>query len=702
MATRRNNSRHETLQRALPAALAFALMQAAGTSVSLAQQGVDVAPDTATQPESFTNEFAADDQTAFDPEGIEAVEDAFGDSINMSDEFFVELHVKDDDLATVLEMLSIQSQRNIITSANVSATVTANLYGVTFYEALDAILHVNGFGYIEEGNFIYVYTAEELAAILEAARVRTHSVIELNYLTAVDAAEFVSPLLSEGGQIITNGRPEAFTLPGDTPVGANDYALGSRLVIHDYEENISEIRTLILEIDTRPAQVLVEATVLQASLNEANAFGIDFSLVSDINITDFINEGGPLGAAAGLLTGEGSRIAAGGEVPVAVPGTGADGAAIASNYGNIEGPATLKAGVVNGDFAIFLRLLDEVTDTTIVANPKILSLNRQPARVLVGKKVGYLSTTSTDTATTQTVEFLDTGTQLYFRPFVTNEGLIRMELKPQVSDAIIRTVTDVQGAAVTIPDELTNELTANVMVRDGETIVLGGLFREAIIATRRQVPVLGDIPILGAAFRGHDDSTDRDEIIFMITPTVVTDDILADQGQRALEYTENVRAGSRRGLLPFSRERQSAQLLVEARNLARKGKTDQALHCIQRALELKPTASEAFQLRAQLLNEHEVWPSNSMLEDIVHNETANAIGMNIDQFESWFEQREAEMEAASAETDSPATNAGGAIFGENWMAERNTPPGRLVRGARERRVRERAVRGPEQRAGAAE
>ena len=82
--------------------------------------------------------------------------------------------------------------------------------------------------------------------------------------------------------------------------------------------------------------------------------------------------------------------------------------------------------------------------------------------MLVGKRVGYLNTTSTETSTTQTVEFLDTGTQLYFRPFVSSEGEVRMELKPQVSAAEIRNITDAKGAAVTIPDEVTQELVTNV------------------------------------------------------------------------------------------------------------------------------------------------------------------------------------------------------------------------------------------------
>lgn len=540
----------------------------------------------------------------------------FNGDVSIDENFLVDLHVADENLANVLQMLSIQSQRNIVASKSVSASITANLYGVTFYEALDAILHVNGYGYVERGNFIYVYTLEELEQIEQAQRTRSTRVLRMNYLNATDAAAFATPLLSSGGTMTTNGATATFSIPESAPTGADEFVHDATIVIHDYPENVEEIERLLRELDTRPQQVLVEATILQTSLNEANAFGVDFSLIADINFGDFVGIGGPLRAADGLITGEGARVDG---TEVQVPSDNV-GRAITSTPGNTRGPGTFKAAVIAEDAAIFLRLLDEVSDTTILSNPKILALNRQPARVLVGRKVGYLNTTSTETSTTQTVEFLDTGTQLYFRPFVTNEGFIRMELKPQVSEAEIRTATDATGAAVTVPDEITNELVTNVMVRDGNTIVLGGLFRETTQSDRRQVPVLGDIPLIGAAFRGHEDDVNRSEIIFMITPTIVNDEFLLATGAAGQEFVESSRAGAREGLLPFSRERQASQLLVEADRLVAQGNTDKALHKVQRALALKPNYPQAVALRERLMGKPAIWPSNSMLEDIIGNE----------------------------------------------------------------------------------
>ncbi|MBX3386659.1 MAG: hypothetical protein KF768_08825 [Phycisphaeraceae bacterium] len=528
----------------------------------------------------------------------------------------VTLQLKDEDLANVLQMLSTQTQKNIIASKNVSARVSAALYDVTFYEALDAILHVNGFGYLEQGNFIYVYTNDELKQIEAALKKRVAKVVRLNYLNATDAKTFAEPLLSrDGGQIQTSEKTANFSIPEKSPTGKDDFALTATLVVIDYEENIKAIEELLTQLDTRPAQVLIEATILQTSLNEANAFGIDFSIIGDLKFTDFINIGGPLAAANSLIRG-GTGAANQGLSPANNQGT-----AITSTPGNTSGPGTFKVGVVGGDLSIFLRMLDTITDTVILSNPKILTLNRQPARVLVGKRVGYLSTTSTETSTTQTVQFLDTGTQLYFRPFVSVDGNIRMELKPQVSAAEIRTITDANGAAVTIPDEVTQELVTNVNVRDGQTVVLGGLFTDSQTFNRRQVPFLGDIPLIGAAFRGNDDNTQRSEIIFLITPTIITDQSVAAAAEKANADIDRVRAGARQGLLPWSREKMTAQLNVEAERLAREGKHDKALWTIQRSLSLNPHQPAVYRLRERITGEREHWPDESRLNNIFRDDT---------------------------------------------------------------------------------
>jgi len=545
--------------------------------------------------------------------GQEAGEQA-GQQVQVTDYDTVTLAVQDTDLAQVLEMLSIQSQKNIITSKSVSATISANLYDVSFYEALDAILKVNGYDYIEDGNFIYIYTLAELAEMEEAKRKTESRIFELDYLSATDGNEFITPLLSESGKSSFRGDVQPGIKPTSSDVGEDGYAFSAKLVVNDYPENLDRIAAMLEELDMPPQQVLIEATILQTSLDEANAFGIDFSILSDVNFIDLTN---PLSGVNNLL--------AGGDETSGFQPEDNKAAALQQTVGGTAGPGGLKIGVMSDDFSIFLRVLDQVTDTTVLSRPKIMCLNRQRAEVLVGRRVGYLSTTATETTTTQTVEFLDTGIQLMFRPFIARNGMIRMELYPSVSEASLRTVTDAQGLQVTIPDELTNELTTNVRIKDGQTLVLGGLFRESTSITRRQVPLLGDIPVLGAMFRGQDDAVEREEIMFLITPSIVHDDALWAMGEEAQAYSDRARVGARQGLLPFSREKQTSDHNNRAMAAFNRGDLDKALYYINNSLRLQSAQPEMIKFRERVIGAKDQRHERSILEHIFREELGELV-----------------------------------------------------------------------------
>ncbi len=522
--------------------------------------------------------------------------------VEVSEFATVDLRVVNEDLRAILDMLGEQTRVNMIVANDVQASITATLYDVTFEDALDALLHVNGFGWSRRDNFIYVETIASITAREQEQRAIVHRVIQLDYLNAGDAQSFAEPLLSDVGVIRSNATAEDFEVPSDAPAGGEDYALASAIVVYDYAEHVAEIAELVEALDTRPRQVLVEAAILQTSLDEANAFGVDFALVNDVDFLDFLGLGGPLGAPSALTN--------------AFAPDDNQATAISSSTANFSQPATLRASVIANDAAFFIRALDEVSDTTVLANPKILTLNRQPARVLVGERLGYLSTTTTETATTQTVEFLDVGIQLTFRPFISTDGMIRLELQPSLSRGEVDTVTGAGGGVVTVPNEITQELTTNVLVPDGATVVLGGLFREDTVLRRSQVPVLGDIPLVGSAFRGHDDTTNRSEVIFMITPTIMSDGPLKHIGEAASDMAERVRVGSRQGTLPFSRDRQTRNLNLAAEEAIDRGELDRANWLLRRSLELQPNQPEVRRLRERLFNHRDYWPSRSVLDSI--------------------------------------------------------------------------------------
>jgi len=555
---------------------------------------------------AFSQEFGVDEDSS----------SLNGGEVRVSPYLTVDIHVQDTELATVLRMLSVQSQKNIIASSGVSAMVTADLYDVTFYEALDAILHANGYGYIEEGNFIHIYTADEIQTIKDAQRVVVPRVFQLSYLSAADASVFVSQLLSDNGSIAVSGE----VVPGfdaDMSDGGSDsFALASTLVVTDYEENIGEIAILLDQLDTRPKQVLVESTVLQTTLGEDNAFGLDFNIIADMNFLDIAD---PRSVVDALLGGSG----AGGYQPDDNNGWG-----VQSDVGRTTAAGGLKVGIVSEDISVFLRVLDEVTDTTVLSRPQVLALNRNRGEILIGRRLGYLSTTATETSTTQTVEFLDTGTKLNFRPFISKDGYIRMELRPSVSEGIIREVTTSDGQVMTIPDEITQELTTNVIVRDGHTIVLGGLFKEETTLSRRQVPFLGDMPLLGNAFKGYDDSTERSEIIFLITPTIMQDEVLVQNGEEASQYIEMARLGARNGVLPWSNDKLTSQHNMRAEQYLREGDTEMALWEISQSLSLNPNQPLVNDLREKITGERERAYNRSILEELMNEHIESASGLS--------------------------------------------------------------------------
>jgi len=540
---------------------------------------------------------AAPDAAVVEP-AVEAAEstpvDAEPADVEATDYGTFNLNARDVELTQILEMLSEVSRRNILAGSDVSATISVNLYDVTFDEALEAVLAVGDCGSIEEGNFIYVHPKAHVQQVLDARRQRETKVFELFYLSAKDGQEIVQPLLSEGGSVTPLGDVSEGFETSVASAGMDSWAFAARLVVTDYAKQLDAAAEALKELDVPPTQVQVETAILLATVKEQNAFGVDFSFVTSLNFTDLLAGGGavtpvsPLSAVDNLYDGK---------TPVnnAIAGSGHNGGSPTNS--------TFSLGIIKDPFSIFLSVLDDVTDTSVLARPKVLCLNRQRARIHVGRDVGYLTTTQTETSTTQTQEFIPTGIELTFRPFIAPDGMIRMELNPSLSDSSQHLVNGLNGQQVTVQDKTTNNITTNVRVRDGETIVLGGFFQEKSSITRKQVPGLGDVPLIGAAFQGQDDTIERVEIIFLLTPRIVKDEELYELGQDSLEVVDAVRVGVRSGLLPWSRDQVTANYNRDALDAYRNGDMDKALFYANASLRQNGTQPEMHRFREQVTGE---------------------------------------------------------------------------------------------------
>jgi type IV pilus assembly protein PilQ len=528
------------------------------------------------------------------------------DDVNVdTDAGTVEIHVNDANLVEVLRMLSLQSQRNIIASKEVKGTVTANLYGVTVREALDAILLANGYAYREEGNFVYVYTAQELKDQQQANRVRKTQVYRCYYTPVATAVNMIKPILSKEGEVAFTDPAKSGLESGASDVGGNSHSTEDVMVVTDYEDRLEEITRVLAEIDKRPQQILIEATILRATLNEDNALGVDFQVLGGVDFGGLTGAGTSFGAAVG-----GGITNTAGAAGVVDSGYGGAGTGFTNNVPN----GGLQVGLVKNNIAVFIEALESVTDTAVLANPKVLALNKQKGEVIVGRKDGYITSTTTDTATVQTVEFLDTGTRLVFRPYIGDDGYIRMEIHPEDSSGGL--------TAGNLPFKVTTEVTSNVMVKDGNTIVIGGLFREDSNSTRAQVPLLGNIPVAGALFRSQRDRTTREEIIILLTPHIVKDDnVFSEMSKQELKRMDQLRVGVRRGMMMWGRERLAEGFYDSAVAEMSKPNGDQnkALWNLNAATNLNPKFIEAIELKQQITAKELTTVDNSLSRDFVRD-----------------------------------------------------------------------------------
>jgi type IV pilus assembly protein PilQ len=481
---------------------------------------------------------------------------------------------KDSNIRDGLRLLAALCKKNIVPMSGVDGPLTVSrLYDVTFEEALTAILGF-GFRYEQDGAFIRVYTAEQYRKMKEDPERMISRVFPLYYIEAEEALKLLRPVVSGSA----NAKIEAST-PAETKLSSGDGGLGSGssggqqlashdlIIMFDYPENVARAETVLRVVDVRPQQVLIEATIMAATLTEDMEFGIDWNLLSGTPITGFPS----------TINGYGTK-------------------AQTSGFANTPGGKGLTVGFSADNVQAIITALETVTDTTLLANPKILAVNKQEGIVYIGKKIGYESqTTQTQTSTTQSVEFLETGTRLAFRPFIGNDGYIRMDIYPKDSDGTLKTANN-------IPDETSTELRTNVVVKDGETIVIGGLFRDKVDTSKYQVPVLGNLPIVGTLFRSTKDTVIRQEVIVVLTPHIIGE--AADTNAEArLDDIRLKRDAAKSSLFGLDEAKIAEDAYARAAKYYLEGDVEKAVSNLKLALMMRPTYLEALRLRERIIAE---------------------------------------------------------------------------------------------------
>ncbi|MEO8494786.1 MAG: hypothetical protein ABI614_06930 [Planctomycetota bacterium] len=362
------------------------------------------------------------------------------------------------------------------------------------------------------------------------------------------------------GQVTVSSPPEVGIATNATAAGGNTYSGGDVLMVRDYVTVLAEIDQVVADVDQMPLQVAIEATILSVRLDDKNVLGVDFEL---------------------LRQQDNLRITSGTPLQSLATASFKDG---------------LKIGFLDSNLFAFIEALETIGDTTVVASPRVMCLNKQRAEILIGSELGYVSTTVTETAATQAVQFLEVGTHLRIRPFISSDGMVRMEVHPELSTGSVRV-----QEGFTLPDKDVTQVTTNIMCRSGATMVIGGLIREDLSASSTQVPVLGNLPYVGAAFRNRTESIVRREIIVLLTPRVVDEPETWKEGEDYAKQFDDRLQTFRDKMSPLGKRQFGERYLRLGTAAHAAGDLDTALRYANLAIHFDPLNQAAINLREEII-----------------------------------------------------------------------------------------------------
>ncbi|MFA4844846.1 MAG: secretin N-terminal domain-containing protein, partial [Candidatus Margulisiibacteriota bacterium] len=278
-------------------------------------------------------------------------------------------------------------------------------------------------------------------------------------------------------------------LPAESVVTADDSY--NVLVIQTSSDYLPRVEKLIQELDVPPVQVMVEVKMIQITSGLDGNVGVDAKYTRASNPNNYAQT---VGQAGKMIN--------------------ADGTANNTAQGLFAHVLSIFSAA---SFEAYLSALATNQKIDVVASPRLTTLNNKEASILIGQKLPYKTDVVGQTSTTQVVNFLSVGTHLLLTPTVTKNGFIRMRVAPKVSEGTI-----VGG----LPQEDTTETLNEVMVKDGQTFVVGGLIKEKDSTTDYGVPLLMDIPLIGQLFRKSVTKREKNELLVFVTPHIITPEYL--------------------------------------------------------------------------------------------------------------------------------------------------------------------------------
>ncbi len=461
------------------------------------------------------------------------------------------LDIKGMDILDVFRLLSMRGDLNIIAGKNVTGKVTLFLKNVDIWEAFEIIIAANGLAYEKRSDIIYVMTERdyELTYGRKYEDRRIVKSIKLKHATAEEISKAVSQFKTNIGRVVADDTSdtivimdipkvvaemeeiiEELDIPLETKVYSLQYAdveelkdrlsemltnnIGSlridertnKIVITDIKDKMPLFDKVITAFDERHKEVIIEARILQITLNDDYKTGINW----DALFMRMSHSIATLGVS--LKYADQSDI---------IPTTTSSGTGGALQIGNLT----------TEGYQAVIQALKEYGETKLLSSPRIAAINNKEASILVGTNQPYATRTisqgsgGTGNIEAENVTFIDLGIKLIVTPTINDDNFVTMKIKPEVSSKTGDFTIESSQNVIPIVKTTTTETT--VMVKDGATVLIGGLMEENIRETVKEVPGLADIPLLGNLFRsktiGSGDSTnpEKTELVIFLTPHII-------------------------------------------------------------------------------------------------------------------------------------------------------------------------------------
>ncbi|UJM85788.1 type IV pilus secretin PilQ [Rhodanobacter denitrificans] len=429
----------------------------------------------------------------------------------------VTFNFQDIPVRSALQLIADISGLNLVASDSVGGSVTLRLVNVPWDQALDVILRAKSLDKRRNGNVVWVAPQAELAKYeqdLADAKLKAQDTAELitdyvpiSYGKASDIAKLLTSGSMQGGGGSSGGNTQRGFLSPRGSVSFDERT--NTLLLNDTPEKIRQLRELIAVLDKPVQQVLIESRIVVASDDFTRELGAKFGVNGRINNTEFQNAA----AATPALT------------------AGLGGGNVTSGGLNVNLPVTPAAGsfglaILGANYAIDLELSAAQTEGRgeVISSPRVITANQQEAVIRQGQEIGYVtfqnSAGSGAGSGTATVQFKDAVLELKVTPTITADN--RVYLMINVKKDALAGYVDAPGSGK-IPTIDTREINTSVLVDNGQTVVLGGIYEINKANTMTKVPGLGDIPGVGVLFRKTSRTNTKAELLIFVTPRILSD-----------------------------------------------------------------------------------------------------------------------------------------------------------------------------------